>query len=559
MNDQTQYNPVSKWRTIVVDVQLLSGETNETPAKYYIKVKPIDINEYGAIIPDLAIGFYVKDIAEHAYRITAVNIGGNPNKIEIEDSFRCGQGPQPMRQAVVYRSFGYGITPFLFPDKESNLLWKYANLINVRWHPRGVIPVYVPADAEIETPAMIVHSGGEIVVHHWDYIREKVVPEVQTFPRTVSGALGTPAFILVDQDIPELTTVIPVQRDKGIRRMRFMAECENALSVIYSIDETSILGGVIIDSQTGVVEFPFDYIGDTTITATFTGKNSTAKTTEHTITTIEPAEGEFVAFPSQTFNPDEKYKERKWAIGEGYYSLSDDDIYYIYAKLPVYDDEMGEIVVTKEYLHEGIFENHLLILMGVLNSAEQGRVLVLLWGNGGTAKTGGGTQPPSVQIRWTVISESCLVDEEMNNTGQQEVIRKKEKYNTETQTWEDAGETTKDIVTNHSDCPPPAPDPYRAAQFVGLVWDANSAQEISFSVGTMKKVNTMTAAGNNYLFLSIPTALSFNVVDGTGVDITDMFVSVGTDNKTGYQPNTVWRKNPKYSSGAVLKIHLTIY
>lgn len=558
MNDQTQYNPVSKWRTIVVDVQLLSRETDENPAKYYIKVKPVDINEYGAVIPDLAAGFYVKDIAEHVYRITAINIGGNPNKIEIEDSFRCGQGPQPMRQAVVYRSFGYGITPFLFPDKESNLLWKYANLINVRWHPRGVIPVYVPADAETETPAMIVHSGGEIVVHHWDYIREKVVPEVQTFPRIVSGALGTPVFILVDQDIPELTTVIPVQRDKGIGRMRFMAECENALSVIYSIDETSILGGVIIDSQTGVVEFPFDYIGDTTITATFTGKNSTAKTTEHTITTVDPAEGEFTAFPAQTFNPDEKYKERKWDIGEGYYSLSGDDIYYLYAKLPVYDDEMGEIVVTKEYLHEGIFENHLLILMGVLNSAEQGRVLVLLWGNGGSAKTGGGTQPPSVQIRWTVISESCLVDEEMNNTGQQEVVKKKEKYNTETQTWEDAGETTKEIITNHTACPPPAPDPYRIAQWVGQTWDAENAVNIPFSTSKIT-VNSLVAAGYNYIFFSTPTALGKpEILNALGIDISYQFTSVGTDNKTGYQANTVWKIGGLFSTARKTTFYITV-
>ena len=173
-----------------------------------------------------------------------------------------------------------------------------------------------------------------------------------------------------------------------------------------------------------------------------------------------------------------------------------------------------------------------------------------------------GTTPPPkpFESRWVVVSKTCLLDEELHNTGEQEVVSKKQKL--EGATWEDTGETTKNIVTNHADCPPPqppAPDPYRAAQFVGLVWDANSAQEISFTVGVMKKINTMTAAGNNYLFLSIPTALSFSVADGTGVDITDMFVSVGTDNKTGYQPNTVWRKNPKYSSGAVLKIHLTIY
>lgn len=165
--------------------------------------------------------------------------------------------------------------------------------------------------------------------------------------------------------------------------------------------------------------------------------------------------------------------------------------------------------------------------------------------------------PPTIETRWVVVSATCLLDESLNNTGQQEVVSKKQRLSgTE---WIDTGEITTDIITNTADCPPPAPDPYGAWQYVGLAWSAVSSQEIIFTVGVTKTVNTMIVSGNNYLFLSIPTALSFTVTDGSGVEITDFFVDITTpDERVGYQPNKVWRKNPKYSSGAALKIFLTI-
>lgn len=165
--------------------------------------------------------------------------------------------------------------------------------------------------------------------------------------------------------------------------------------------------------------------------------------------------------------------------------------------------------------------------------------------------------PPPVQTRWVVVTKTCLLDEEMHNTGQQEVVSKKQRLSGGE--WIDTGETSTDIITNYAECPPPAPDPYGAWQYVGLTWDAEDSQEITFTMGVKKTVNTMTATGNNYLFLSIPTALSFTAIDGSGVEITDFFVdTTTTDEREGYQPNKVWRKNPKYSSGASLKIFLTI-
>lgn len=168
--------------------------------------------------------------------------------------------------------------------------------------------------------------------------------------------------------------------------------------------------------------------------------------------------------------------------------------------------------------------------------------------------------PPVVPVgetRWVVTSASCLLDGNGINTGQQEVKKKKQKYNTETEAWEDVGETTTDIITNTSACPPPAPDPYRIAVYTGMTWVALSAVELTFSPSMTVKCPTVS--GWNYIFLSTPTGRGKPTIrNAMNIDISNQFSSVGSDNKSGYQPNTVWRKDSVHSTSKVTTYYLTM-
>ena len=73
-------------------------------------------------------------------------------------------------------------------------------------------------------------------------------------------------------------------------------------------------------------------------------------------------------------------------------------------------------------------------------------------------------------------------------------------------------------------------------------------------------LETPTKAGQNYLFLSIPTAFNnFVIRDGENSNITASFKpSVGIDNRVGFQGNTVYKQRPWYSSSRVVPFSITI-
>lgn len=168
--------------------------------------------------------------------------------------------------------------------------------------------------------------------------------------------------------------------------------------------------------------------------------------------------------------------------------------------------------------------------------------------------------PPVVPVgetRWVVTSASCLLDGNGINTGQQEVKKKKQKYNTETEAWEDVGETTTDIITNTSACPLPAPDPYRIAHMVGKSYNTLLATEISYSSSVI--ISSNTASGYNYFYVSTPTVFGKPTIkDDMGSDISYQLVSGGSDNKAGYQPNTVWKLSGLFSTAYKTKFYITL-
>ena len=100
---QTEHLPQVAWRTILKNVVMVNDST------YTVEVDPIDYNEPGAI--QRIIGNYLKDFVGHTYKV----IDSTSTTITVVDVFQTGVGPQTDRAAVVYRSVGDGLSPYLAP------------------------------------------------------------------------------------------------------------------------------------------------------------------------------------------------------------------------------------------------------------------------------------------------------------------------------------------------------------------------------------------------------------------------------------------------------------
>lgn len=101
--------------------------------------------------------------------------------------------------------------------------------------------------------------------------------------------------------------------------------------------------------------------------------------------------------------------------------------------------------------------------------------------------------------------------------------------------------------------------PYKAAICVnnaGYGWGHEVA--IPYVENNEISVFTPTKAGDNYLFFSIPTDKSLIVKDKGGVDISNQFLIVGTDNAPDYQNNYIYRRNQIFSSATSMNLNVTI-
>ena len=161
------YLPQIAWSTIVSDVVF-------TPlTSYRVTVSPLDVNEPGALISNLAIGYYLEDYVGHKYTITAINVGGNPKNITINDDFGVGFGPQSGQIAYIYKSVGDGKAPYIAPipynrlDKtaldysrsiELDILWKSMK-DNVQIL-SGLTPTY---DVSVGVHATLTLSGNTTI------------------------------------------------------------------------------------------------------------------------------------------------------------------------------------------------------------------------------------------------------------------------------------------------------------------------------------------------------------------------------------------------------------
>lgn len=109
----TDYLPEIAWSTIVNNVVMINSTT------YEITISAEDVNEAGSGL--LEVGFYLKDFIGHTYSITAINVGDNPQVIQVTDDFVMGYGPQTGQYAYIYKSVGEGLSPYIAPIKYGKL------------------------------------------------------------------------------------------------------------------------------------------------------------------------------------------------------------------------------------------------------------------------------------------------------------------------------------------------------------------------------------------------------------------------------------------------------
>lgn len=125
--DGTQYKPEVAWRTIIKEAVLIQVETALVPAVYQVTVEPVDMTNPGASTADKAVNYNILDYLGHIYRITAINVGGNPRRVLVSDDFRWKQSPINGKQAIVYKSVGGGFAPWLAATYGTHLARTAAN------------------------------------------------------------------------------------------------------------------------------------------------------------------------------------------------------------------------------------------------------------------------------------------------------------------------------------------------------------------------------------------------------------------------------------------------
>lgn len=414
----------------------------------------------------------------------------------------------------------------------------------VRWHPDGLLFSYEINESDdlgvIKTTEVLNNTSGFLFIHDWkkeSTLSGSYIPLIQKFPAIISGdtTLGEVYFLIGEES----------ERRIGEREKKYLATATNAVSISYSLDIDSLIAGNKINSSTGVVTWSNNWIGESVITATITGVSGSAIGT-HTVITKDDTEEEPYYDAEDVLSDDLHSIYRKVRVSANRVELDSEDLYYIMLKYPLSEDnEIGTIIVSKTFYREHIYEGYLLILLGVLNSVANNRILSMEWGSGGEKikKT-----IPSIGVtintRWMPISETCLLGTDGKYTGQLEVYKKKQVYNEETEVWDDLLEETTEIITDTTKCPIPQKKYFIAISCDSDAYDFTSENFIVAVKGSENSIDTKSKSGYNYSFISLPKELSNIIYNSLHKNITNQFelVSGSSDIRAGYEENQIWKK-----------------
>ena len=417
-----------------------------------------------------------------------------------------------------------------------------------RWHPDGLVFAYELVESEDGDIEVLSFTDGFVFIHNWYPIEEtnNKIPYIPVLPPVseIDPTLQAPVFLLGEEST----------RRVGSRVKSYVSTAANATTINYSLDTDSLIGGNKINALNGEVIWDEAWEGESIITAMATGVGGPLSST-HTVTSKVDTEEDPV-FDTEDILPVDSYAtHRKVRVAANKVKLESEDLYYIMLKFPENESvDIASIVVSTRYYRELIYEGYANILMGVLNSKEHNRIFSLEWGNVGAKITK--TKPPVViQTRWFTLSETCLLDVNGKNTGQQEVHKKKQKL--ENGEWVDMLEETTDIITNTSACPIPQPNYFLAVQ-VGQMYNPATRIELAFSRNQIP-VTTPRSPGTNYIFFSVPTVFGRpTVLNSLNKDISYQFVQLGTDTKDGFEPNTVWKRSSTFNTSLSTTFYLKV-
>lgn len=422
----------------------------------------------------------------------------------------------------------------------------------VRWHPDGLLFNYelieLEEESEVSTKEVLSFTDGFLFIHDWKLESKNInakIPFIQKFPLVSenNSALGVVVFEKGETS----------ERRIGEREKIYLATATNAVTINYSLDTDSLLGGNKINNINGTVTWHKDWVGESTITALITGILGTVSGT-HVVTTIDDTEEDPYYDIEDVLTEDIYSTYRKVRVSANKIELESDDLYYIMLKYPLdVDNNVGTIIVSRTFYREQIYEGYLTILLGVLNSVDNDRLLSMEWGSGGK-KTKVIPPKPAVIIttRWLVLSETCLLDVNGKNTGQMEVYKKKQVLNTETEEWEDMLEETTEIITDTTKCPIPQKKYFIATSSNSIEYDFANENFMIAVKGGENTIKTKSKEGFNFAYLSLPKDLSFIIFNSLHSVITQQFVLVVglEDIRAGYEKNQIWKKTSKFGTKA---------
>lgn len=204
-------------------VKLLTKETEEAPAVYQMtKNPPIDRHEIGS--GQFEIGCYFISFMGNPYTI----VSNDETTIDVRDDFRVGIAPTSGKVGIIYKSVGDGRSPFIAPiyyqflhktasenlkRLELAILWQYANLLNSKWIPKGVLFSF--ADNAL------TFTGGELILSEWNaktpektYIRD--TQESDETPTMKSFAVNGDSFAITTPDAYFIYAQFPLDDSPGV-------------------------------------------------------------------------------------------------------------------------------------------------------------------------------------------------------------------------------------------------------------------------------------------------------------------------------------------------------
>lgn len=212
-----EYKPLIAWRTFAMNVRLQEKETEETPAKYRLRVSPVDRHDLGAGEVDNECYF----ISFMGNPYTVINTG--VDYIDVRDDFRVGTAPTAAKIGIVYKSVDKA--PFIAPTFyrylhktaldnmrkiELSIVWQYANLLNNGWFPKGIIFEFDP-----ET-GFLSHTAGQLNVANWYAQRpeKRLEPgtQIDTTPVHKSFTVAANSFEITEADAFYIYALFPVDK-----------------------------------------------------------------------------------------------------------------------------------------------------------------------------------------------------------------------------------------------------------------------------------------------------------------------------------------------------------